>query len=338
MHRGILEACWPLLIALAVSFAALVAVVRLSGARFDWHRLRRVHACQQGGVQSLAFVLTLPVFIMIVQFIVQVSQLMIGVMVVHYAAYAGARAASVWIPAQLGLPGSFSPEPENRLSLVDLPAQQDGRSVIGPLRQSTTGSYKLEQIRTAVVLACAPVAPSRDLGLEAGSVSGRSRLAVAATQGLYRQMVPTSVSNARIDRRLANKITYSDRNTAVFLEWRDARNSGGTNTVVGPTYNPRNHPYANTNPERFGFKPNEVGWQDAVTVHVVHNFALLPGPGRLLAQRLVRADGLPDRVSSRIQVNRQDYAEPLYTVAIPASATMTNEGIKSQRPYVHEVR
>ena len=52
-------------------------------------------------MQSLSFVLTLPVFILVMMMIVQVSQLMIGIVVVHYAAFAAARSAAVWIPAAM---------------------------------------------------------------------------------------------------------------------------------------------------------------------------------------------------------------------------------------------
>ena len=55
-------------------------------------------------MQSLSFVLTLPVFIFIMMMIVQVSQLMIGIVVVHYAAFAAARSAAVWIPAAMPAP------------------------------------------------------------------------------------------------------------------------------------------------------------------------------------------------------------------------------------------
>ena len=66
MHRAILIQCLPAVAALAVSFLTLVALVKFSGARLNLRRLRELHGCQDGGVQSLAFVLTLPVFIMFV--------------------------------------------------------------------------------------------------------------------------------------------------------------------------------------------------------------------------------------------------------------------------------
>jgi len=67
-------------------------------------RLRRLHRDEAGNVQSLSFVLTLPIFIMLMMLIVQASQLMIGQVVVEYAAVAAARSAIVWIPAAVGTP------------------------------------------------------------------------------------------------------------------------------------------------------------------------------------------------------------------------------------------
>lgn len=98
MQRDILIACAPWLALLAAAFVCARVLIRLSGARWQWGRLKQLHACQQGSVQSLSFVLTLPLFLLIVLFIVQVSQLMIAITVVHYAAYAAARSAMVWIP------------------------------------------------------------------------------------------------------------------------------------------------------------------------------------------------------------------------------------------------
>src|SRR5262245_57513597 len=101
MHRAILEAWLPLVTWLLAAFAGVWLVARMSGARLTLRKLRRLHGCQAGSVQSLSFVLTLPVFIMLLLFIVQVSQLMIGTAVVQYAAFAAARAAMVWLPADL---------------------------------------------------------------------------------------------------------------------------------------------------------------------------------------------------------------------------------------------
>ena len=99
MGRAALTACVPWLALLVASFCVLLLLVRMSRARWELGRLRQLHADQVGTVQSLSFVLTLPLFVMVMLLIVQVSQLMIGQIVVEYAAVAAARAAVVWIPA-----------------------------------------------------------------------------------------------------------------------------------------------------------------------------------------------------------------------------------------------
>ena len=94
----ILDDCRPALIALCAAIVALVVVIRVSGCRFDIRRLRQMHHCQRGGVQSLSFILTLPMFVMLVMCIVQVSQLMIGQVVINNAAYGAARSLAAWVP------------------------------------------------------------------------------------------------------------------------------------------------------------------------------------------------------------------------------------------------
>jgi hypothetical protein len=101
---------------------------------------------------------------------------------------------------------------------------------------------------------------------------------------------------------------------------------------VGPTYNPRGHPDPDVPP----WNPQEVGWQDPVTVWVQHRFALLPGPGRFLARQLTQPDGSTDRVSQIIRTNSGQYNQTLYTTDLIASATLVNEGIKSVYRYVQQ--
>ncbi len=90
MGRAVLLACLPWLGWLILSAAVLFLLAGASRARLEAGRLRQLHADQRGSAQSLSFVLTLPLFVMILLLIVQVSQLMIGTVVVHYAAYAAA--------------------------------------------------------------------------------------------------------------------------------------------------------------------------------------------------------------------------------------------------------
>lgn len=78
MGRQIVEACLPWAGLLVASVLAAWLLARLSGGRLQLARLRRLHRDQGGAVQSLAFVLVLPFFVMILLFIIQVSQVMIG--------------------------------------------------------------------------------------------------------------------------------------------------------------------------------------------------------------------------------------------------------------------
>lgn len=337
MNRAVLEACLPCVAAIAAALVLLRAVVWLSGARLDLARLREVHRCQEGGVQSLAFVITVPVFLAILLFIVQVSQLMVGVMQVNYAAFAAARAASVWIPALVVRDSRFSGqssdyydvEAENFLHVDDYSADGTLLTVI-----PSDYSMKAPWIRAAAVLAVAPVCPSRDLGLTEQDLPFHLQQSLSSTDLLYHAMVPSASSNSRVSPRLNNKITFAEANTLIALQWRDTATSNGTNTTTSPTYNPREHPLAASDPDLV-WEPGEAGWQDAITVHVIHHFALLPGPGRLLARQLVRSNGLPDNISTRITREASSYSDVVYTTPITASATFTNEGIRSLRPLTH---
>jgi len=334
VNRAILEACLPCVLVLAASFVLLRAVMQLSGARLHLSRLKRLHRCQQGAVQSLSFVLTLPIFVVLVMFIVQVSQLMIGIMTVNYAAYAATRAASVWFPAHSRITG-YHHEGEDNLpppiretstlhlqyfdSLVADSDIQDQREI-----QLSDSSYKYQKVFVAAVLACAPISPSRDLGHQ---LQGDAARVPDVVNALYRTMVPDSQINARIPHRIQNKIAYSYWNTELLIGFTDK------NTRQGPSYNPR-LPVRLPNGELIRvWDPHEVGWQDPVTITVYHHFALLPGPGRFLAKYIVRESGQSDLVSPHIQSRPDRNPSEVYTTPIVASATMTNEGFKPVLSY-----
>lgn len=328
MHRAVLEACLPGLVALAVLFAAAWLVVRLSGARLRPWRIAELHRCQAGGVQSLALVITLPVFLMILLFIVQVSQLMIALMTVNYAAFAAARSAAVWVPALVddqdfyvldddgnGLPDDDS---QNRLPpgfRADEPRvlrYQDVRQL---------GSAKLDEIFHAAAIACAPISPSRDLSSTDLSALGATRTDDVMVR-LFDVLAPAS-ADPRLSRRLQNKFAYSLQNTEVAITYTNK------DSAVGPTYNPPpSNPWHGVDP-RLTHVENEVGWEDAVTVEVRHNFALLPGPGRFLSSVVVGPGGRPDDVAPRIIDD-----DGVHKTWIAASATLTVEGLQSVRPYI----
>jgi hypothetical protein len=209
VHHQILIACLPSLIALALLFAAMQAVLRCSGAQLSLARLRDVHRCEAGGVQSLAFVLTLPLFLMIVLFIVQIALVLVGLITVNTAAFAAARSASVWIPAYVS-----DLEPENRLPIGIGPGTPFTIDVA--MAQS---SPKYGKIYDAAALACVPIAPSRSVG---GDLSVLSGTAVdEALVNMYATLVPSSSSNGVLPQRLRNKLAYSLQNTRVIVRFED---------------------------------------------------------------------------------------------------------------------
>ena len=169
-------------------------LVRLCGSRLRLGRVLELHRDEGGSAQSLSFVLTLPFFVMIILFIVQVSQLMIGTIVVHYAAFAAARSAIVWVPA------GVDNEPENCFAAytVDLEAPDQVIPILdpddpnyGPTSGGVTyvvvpGSPKFLKIASAAVMACMSISPSRDLGL---SLSGYGPAAADILKSLYLSLI-----------------------------------------------------------------------------------------------------------------------------------------------------
>src|SRR5262249_50404204 len=130
-------------------------------------------------------------------------------------------------------------------------------------------------------------------------------------------------TNARIPQRLANKWAYAFYSTAVEVTTFHRRFGGQSGNQDEP-------PQWDLSPfdmdEYCKLGPAgelELGWRDEVTVKVTHNFALLPGPGRLLA----RSTSGPS--TNRIQQNGN-----IYYVPLSASATMVPEGEKSLTPFV----
>lgn len=327
MHRTVLLACLPCLVAVAVSCVVLCLLVRLSRARFDWRRLLELHRCQEGGVQSLAFILTMPIFICVAQFIVQVSQLMIGVMVVNYSAYAAARSAAVWIPSQVSWLGENRMDDPNIVNYGTAPMTLENKMLLSSAEPRIVRNHpKYVPIFKAAVLAMMPAAPSRNLGLTVANQSQTTE----ALHTVYGALIPKSQQNSRTNPRLDNKFAWAWNHTRVRVSFVDQSN----NTWDGPTYNgnifvqQQNGQWVNT------YNPYEVGWQDPVTMSVTHDLALLPGPGRVLAKYLVRADGQPDLVADQIQQSSSNTRERVYTIPIWASATATIEGLKSVVPYV----
>ncbi|NQT39779.1 MAG: pilus assembly protein [Planctomycetes bacterium] len=343
MIRSVIVACIPWLAILIAALACAVLLVRLGGHRPRWRRLRQLHGDQQGAVQSLSFVLTLPLFMMIMMFIVQVSQLMIATVVVHYAAFAAARSAIVWIPARVV---GQREELENcigerrladfdeALDPDDLDFWADDEGVPFEIVDRDGTSPKFARIRAAAMLACVPICPSRDLGLEVPAEE-------ATAAEIFKRAYATVASGGLLDpeddrhlgaihRRLENKLAYSSGHTHVGIRFLHKSDEPWLRMWDLPD-------------DREEFRENEVGWQDPITVTVTHDLALLPGPGRFLARDESRsASGSSyagsggytgvDTVAPNI---RRDEKAKVHVYPITASITLGNEGQKPVLSFVH---
>ncbi|MFM8285795.1 MAG: TadE/TadG family type IV pilus assembly protein [Planctomycetaceae bacterium] len=321
--------------------ATLDLAMRTPGGR--WRELPR---CESGSVQSLAFVLTFPIFLMVVLLIIQISQLMLGIAVVHYAAFSAARTAIVWLPAHTDLPD----EQANHVLAASL---ERGGAVIpgggggqfpywasspqwGPAR-GPGGVDKMHRVWRTAALACAPLAPTRRV---TRSEPLPTYLSEAASEA-WLLLAPKLVQSAYYKQRLQRQVDYSIYNTLVVVRGRDADGASG------PTYNPYPGHYIQQYDQSVGqtvavwvpWDPFELGWEDPVTVSVYHNFALLPGPGRFLSEKLV-APRTPDLVSRHLR-EQQGANHPLgderglYVVTLEAHSTLQMEGLKSVMPYRH---
>jgi hypothetical protein len=305
MLRSALLDLWPLAAALLAVAAELALVARFFRPNWRQGWLAALHRDQSGGVQSLSFVLAAPLFIMLMMLAVQITQVMIGLMTVHYAAFAAIRSASVWIPARLE-PGSM--EGENRVGQRRLLI---GRYPGGSEYLIEPGGQKFEQIRRAAALACVSIGPSRDYGIgNPGDMAG-------ALQTAYQSLAPAAMANPRIPQRLASKWAYADAATTIEIR------------VFHPDVEPPLMQYPPWLPES-EFTENEIGWRDQVQIRVTHHFALLPGPGRLLARRASESR-YRDEISP--QISQQN---AVYTIPLTAVATLAPEGEKSVVAYVQQ--
>ncbi len=228
MLRAILIACLPWAGVLLAACAVAWLLLRTQKAQADFGRLFSLHRDEAGAVQSLSFVLTLPFFILLMLFIIQVSQIMIGTVVVHYAAFAAARAAVVWIPAKVGdwelencIGAGYVLDPnapDQVMPITDPTASDYGPSAGGLtfIIPYEPASPKFQKIVNAAILALMPICPSRDLGL---TVSGSTGTAVNLLRQAYFANVPGASNIPRVPRRLENKLAYAQMATELELRF-----------------------------------------------------------------------------------------------------------------------
>lgn len=317
MGRSILLACLPWTAILIASAAVLCLLARANRARLKPRRLLRLHADQRGAVQSLSFVIALPLFIMVLLLIVQVSQLMIGQIAVEYAAFAAARAAAVWIPADVdetetwNCVTEYAPAEESQLFPVDL----------GIRHELTPEGYKYAKIRMAAAMACLPVSPSRSL-----PVAETQSNQLAALERVYKALVPNAAESARVSERLKNKLMYtlSTDILAVDVRFYHYQSHHELPLAIPVRMNPMTGEFEyGVPPDRDEYRPGrELGWQDPISVTVRYKLALLPGPGRLL-------------FGSTVSDGETSVYRDVYTYLLTASATLGNEGEKPA--YAHYI-
>jgi hypothetical protein len=303
MLKSVLIDSWPLAAALLLTCGALATVARFfrAGPR---RPLVTLHADQQGGVQSLSFVLTAPLFIMLMMLAVQITQLMIGLVIVHYAAFAAARSASVWYPAYVE--NDPLRDGENRMGQRVFERMTPDGTLYRI--QPTPGPSKFEQVRRAAALACVPIAPSRSVPVN-NAQQGSGNMATAIQNSFAAYAPATYAANPKIKDRLANKWAYANAATDIDVrvlhyDWPPLWHLGDWPTGHYDEY--------------------EIGWTDQIRVTVTHQFALLPGPGRLLA-RQANQSRYRDTVSPQIKA-----VSNIYTIPLSATASMVGEGEQSR--------
>jgi len=318
MHRELLIACSPYLGAIVVSLFAMRWLVLASGTRCDLRRVLRLHRDQAGAVQSLSFVLTVPIFLLFMMFVVQMSQLTIGRIVIEYAAFAAARSAIVWVPANLGAFG----EQENRIGTYEyLGDVHDDDGYEYSEYAVTPEGPKYNRIHFAAAMACMTICPSRDVGAPRTHPGNE---AAPALIKLFQVHAPTAAANPKIPVRLRNKLAYALEHTRVEILVRHKNSEPALLRYEEPPY-----------PEEFAF--NEIGWQDQLLVTVRHDFALLPGPGRVMARPTA---GYASRSSgsaagfSNTSYNRVHAHGRVFVYPLSATVRLNNEGEKPVLPYL----
>jgi hypothetical protein len=248
---------------------------------------------------------------MLLLFIIQLSQLTIARVVVEYAAYAAARSAIVWIPADLG----DELEGPNRMGLSRqwLGTVEDETGQLFARYSLSPPSRKWDRSHLAAVQALMSVCPSRDVG---ASRTHPGMQAATSLERSYRALDPNAPNNSQIPNRLINKLAYALSATSIQIEIRHKETEPPLS-------------WHDLRPYDEEFTDNEIGWQDLILVTLRHVFELLPGPARLLAGSTPPPGQNIDPVSRRIEQRPGVAVYPL-----TATARFNNEGEKQILSYV----
>ncbi len=277
----------------------------------SWHRLRSrmrgLDDCEEGGVQSLALVLTLPFFVGTILLLVQLCQVLLGVMTVQYAAFAAARSAVVWIPAWVEDQDFDRGQDVSTENEINAPIIQGQPIDITDERRQN--SRKFREIQAAAVQACVSISPARSVN---GPRAGAGEVDESVDAFLAFQNLTNDPRIARWRLATSNRWSYSAANTRVRLAFLGQPR-------LTPTYNPIGHPVVPHN-------DYEAGWDEAVTAIVLHEVSLVPGPGRWLFQNATWG-----RVPNNLAENWAGSGR-LDRVPVVGSATLTLAGLQSNRP------
>jgi len=180
------------LLAAGAMLGSLAGLYLIAGLMWHLGRRHRAERTSDGqiGTAAIEFALVFPIALMIVLVMIQSALLMTGNLAVHYAAYAAARSAVVWVPEKL----SYE-EPRN--------------VVIDP-----DSSAKFHHIRSAAVFAMLPVSAGKAGAGSAVGPGGEATLQDALAQlfDMYGQAVPNWVVTM-----LRNKFRYAWDYTEVVL-------------------------------------------------------------------------------------------------------------------------
>lgn len=175
----------------AVALACLVGLYILTGTAWRLGRSQRKirPRPREVGTAAIEFALLFPFALMIVLVMIQSMLLVAGNLAVHQAAYAAARSAIVWVPANLS-----DDEPKNVLA-------------------SPASSAKLHHIRSAAVYAVMPVSAGK-AGL-GGEDPGNAAVIQAGLERFW-QLYGSSAPNW-VRTMLAGKYRYAWSFTEVSL-------------------------------------------------------------------------------------------------------------------------
>lgn len=319
MHRQILISVWPYLALMVLSSGFCWLLLRMTRARPDWRQLKLLAADERGAVQSLSFVLTIPIFIVVMMFIVQLSQLTIGKFVVEHAAFAAVRSAQVWLPAHVTSYEGFNQV--SSLCYRETITGDDGW--LYDCYEVDPVGHKYNKIRFAAVQACLAICPSRDVGADRGALGNDVGDSLVKAAEIWS---PQLLKNPKVSDRIKNKLAYSLANTSVRIFVRHRLSDPPLLPYLIP-------PYLDE------FAPGEIGWNDQILVTVTHQFALLPGPGRLLARQTAQPGQTASDPGAGTSMTGDTTASSIQLVGgvptyrLTATAMLHSEGEKSLIPY-----